>query len=102
MIFLNTPDVEVKEFILNCINILVLSHKNNLKNGWRVIFDLINLGLKEENKKVTSIAYQILNRIMKYNLDLIQDVFVDLIHTLTILGKKEDEQMALSAIEFVS
>jgi len=38
---------------------------------------------------------------MSHNLELIQDVFVDLIQSLTVLGRKDQEDMGIAAIEFV-
>ncbi|KAM3147892.1 hypothetical protein pb186bvf_000220 [Paramecium bursaria] len=97
-----SSDQEIKEFILSCINSIVLNHKSNIKSGWRVIFDLINLGLKEDNEKNSRIAFQILERIMNHNLDMIQDVFVDLIQSLSNLGRKDVEQMSLASVEFAN
>ncbi|CAD8200740.1 unnamed protein product [Paramecium pentaurelia] len=98
-IFLQS-NLEVKEFILSCINHIVLNHKHNIRSGWRMIFGLIALGLKEENDKICKIAFQILSQIMEHNLDLLQDVFIDLIQTLKVLAGKNQEDMALASIDF--
>jgi len=37
---------------------------------------------------------------MEHNLDLLQDVFIDLIQTLKILAGKNQEDMALASIDF--
>jgi brefeldin A-inhibited guanine nucleotide-exchange protein len=64
-------DSEVKEFILSCINHIVLNNYSNIRSGWKVIFGLINLGLKEEEERVYKISFSILSRIIEHNLDLI-------------------------------
>ena len=43
-------DIDIKEFIMSCMHSIVLNH--TLRSGWRVVFDLINLGLKEESDKL--------------------------------------------------
>lgn len=80
-IYLNVQveNEEIKEYILSCMHTIVLNYKSNIKSGWRVIFDLINFGLQEESDKISRSAFQILCRIMNHDLDMIQDVFVDLI-----------------------
>ena len=39
---------------------------------------------------------------MNHNLDMIQDVFVDLIQSLSNLGRKDVEQMSLASVEFAN
>ncbi|CAD8122619.1 unnamed protein product [Paramecium sonneborni] len=99
-IFLQS-NLEVKEFILSCINHIVLNHKHNIRSGWRMIFGLITLGLKEDNDKICKIAFQILSQIMEHNLHLLQDVFIDLIQTLKVLAGNNQEDMALASIDFI-
>ncbi|CAD8196568.1 unnamed protein product [Paramecium octaurelia] len=98
-IFLQS-NLDVKEFILSCINHIVLNHKHNIRSGWRMVFGLITLGLKEENDKISKMAFQILFQIMQHNLDRLQDVFIDLIQTLKVLAGKAQEDMALASIDF--
>jgi brefeldin A-inhibited guanine nucleotide-exchange protein len=75
-------DESMKEYILDCVNHIVLNYKYAIKGGWRIIFDLINYALAEESVIVSRSAYFILKRIMDNNLDMIGDVFVDLIQSL--------------------
>jgi brefeldin A-inhibited guanine nucleotide-exchange protein len=39
------------------MNHIVLNYKNNIKSGWRVIFDLINHALQEDSDKISRTAY---------------------------------------------
>jgi len=38
---------------------------------------------------------------MNHDLDMIQDVFVDLIQSLGKLGKKKQEDLALASVDFI-
>ncbi|CAD8047195.1 unnamed protein product [Paramecium sonneborni] len=89
-------DVDEKEFILLCVKQILQNSKTYIKSGYKVIFNLINVGLKEENDKISKLAFDLLKFI-----EIQESILIDLIQTYQILGKKDDENMAINSIQFV-
>ncbi|CAD8045987.1 unnamed protein product [Paramecium sonneborni] len=95
LIFVNS-DVDEKEFVLLCVKQILQNSKKHIKSGYKVIFNLINVGLKEENDKISKLAFDLLKFI-----EIQELILIDLIQTYQILGKKDNENMAINSIDFV-
>ncbi|CAD8140155.1 unnamed protein product [Paramecium octaurelia] len=95
IIYLNS-DADEKEFVLLCVKQILQNSKTYIKSGYKVIFNLINLGLKEENDTISKLAFDLLKFI-----EIQELILIDLIQTYQILGKKDNEYMAINSIEFV-
>ncbi|CAD8044148.1 unnamed protein product [Paramecium primaurelia] len=92
----NNSDFDEKEFVLLCVKQILQHSKTYIKSGYKVIFNLINLGLKEENEILSKLAFDLLKFI-----EIQELILIDLIQTYQILGKKDNENMAINSIEFV-
>ncbi|CAK78789.1 unnamed protein product (macronuclear) [Paramecium tetraurelia] len=92
----NNSDIEEKEFVLLCVKQILQNSKTYIKSGYKVIFNLINLGLKEENDTLSKLAFDLLRFI-----EIQELILIDLIQTYQILGKKDNENMAINSIDFV-
>ncbi|EGR32636.1 sec7 domain protein [Ichthyophthirius multifiliis] len=97
----NVQNIFIKIFILDCIRSFCTSYFHKIKSGWRIIFNIVNFALQEENQDLSNNSFQILKLILDNNLDIIYDFFADLVQCLASLSKKKDENYAFASIDYV-
>jgi len=71
---------DTREVILACVEQMIHLRVDNLKSGWRIFFDILLVGSKDRNNKVSLHALSILQGTIDKHLD-----------SLSILANKDDE-----------
>jgi len=107
MPFLDTwkkcENVDTREYIIVCINNLLINETKNIKSGWEIVLSIYKEVAKMNDEE--SIQKQILNilsNIAKNNYFEIKEIFEDLISCLILLIPKYQEQVMEIIESFVS
>lgn len=79
----------VKEFIISCLQQIVLTRTSNIASGWKTIFVILTT-CAEQEKPVLPTAFGLLTEILEKYFDVIkQNFFTDAIGALVAFGKNQ-------------
>lgn len=83
----NNENPDVRHIIVECITHMVDSQANNIKSGWKNIFNVLRLGAAESKKSVVELSFQTSSKIVtdhyEENFHLMIDSFRDAIKCLS-------------------
>lgn len=83
-IYLDNKDVyRTKEYVITCVNTLVLQEVKYIRSGWIVIFSLFSHVAEDENNDIVRKTFDAIIRIFNNNFNLVKDVFPELSSCLT-------------------
>ena len=93
---------EIKDLILRCIDIMILACADNIRSGWRSIFAIFEAAASQEKAEISTLAFEIIERLMlnKFNL-LIYD-FIELINCLVTFVACEHTVLSLGALHHLA
>ena len=96
----NSP--EIKELILRCIDIMVLACASNIHSGWRSLFSVFRVAAAHRKADIAGIAFEITERLMTQQFDLLIFDFVELMNCLVAFVAGPHSMISLSALEHLS
>ncbi|EGR34763.1 sec7 domain protein [Ichthyophthirius multifiliis] len=100
IIFLK-QNIFIKIFILDCIKAFCTNFYRKIKSGWKIIFNIINYAIQDNNTDLSKNAFQILKLIIDQDLNIIYDLYADIVQCLTSLSKNKEEKFAFTSIQYV-
>jgi Sec7-like guanine-nucleotide exchange factor len=93
---------EIKELILRCLDIMVLACASNIRSGWRSIFAVFSSAATNEKHEIAGIAFEITERLMTKQFDLLIHDFVDLMNCFVAFASGPHLLISLSALSYLS
>jgi brefeldin A-inhibited guanine nucleotide-exchange protein len=102
VIMSKSPTAEIKELILRCLDIMILACANNIRSGWRSIFSVFSAAAGHEKEDIAGIAFEITERLVTQQFDLLIYDFVELMNCLVAFVAGSHAQIALSALAHIS
>jgi brefeldin A-inhibited guanine nucleotide-exchange protein len=78
---------EIKDLVLRCIDIMIRACANNIRSGWKSIFSIFEVAASQETVEIANIAFDITDRLITQQFQLLIYDFVELINCLvTFVG----------------
>jgi Sec7-like guanine-nucleotide exchange factor len=93
---------EIKELILRCLDIMVLACAPNIRSGWRSIFSVFSSAAANDKQEIAGIAFEITERLMTQQFDLLIHDFVELMNCLVAFASGPHVLISLSALSHLS
>lgn len=93
---------EIHELILRCLDIMILACANNIRSGWRSIFSVFSVAAGHEKQDIAGIAFEITERLMTQQFDLLIFDFVELMNCLVAFVAGTHSLISLSALARLS
>ena len=82
IVMLKSRSVEVKDFILSCIDIMIRACASNIRSGWRGIFAILEVAANQDIIEISNLAFDIIERLMINQFELLIFDFVELMNCL--------------------
>ncbi|KAK6202334.1 guanine nucleotide exchange protein for ADP-robosylation factor [Scheffersomyces amazonensis] len=104
-IIVHNGSLEVKGFVLECINHMILAKASKIKSGWKTIFEVLTAAAKENKESLVMTAYKLANWIHKDYIAEVraQDSFKELVICFTTLAKNERfQRVSLLSLDVLS
>ncbi|KAJ8613377.1 hypothetical protein CTAYLR_002304 [Chrysophaeum taylorii] len=91
----------VREYVVECVDALVLSRADSIRSGWRSIFAVYAAAAHDDEPHVADLAYASLDRIVGQYLDHVALDFVELVNCVVAFAAapRARPQVALSALK---
>lgn len=91
----------VREYVIECLDALVLSRATSIRSGWRSIFAVYTAAAHDDEATVVELAYGSLDRIVGDHLDLVALDFVELVNCIVAFAAahRARPQIALTALK---
>jgi brefeldin A-inhibited guanine nucleotide-exchange protein len=97
-IIAGTMSLEIRDLVLRCIDIMIKACATNIRSGWKTIFSIVGIAAAQSSADVASIAFDIMERLMKNNFDLLVNDFVELLNCLAAFVSSGHTQLSLRAL----
>lgn len=99
VILARTRNLEIKDLVLRCIDVLVRACASNIRSGWRSIFVTFEVAAAQDSLEVARIALDITERLLFTQFDLLIYDFVELINCLVSFVASIHTTLSLRALE---
>jgi len=100
-IIADSNSVEIKDLVLRCIDIMIKACASNIRSGWKTIFSIIGIAACQSNSEVAIISFDIIERLMKENFELLVHDFVELMNCLVAFASSAHTQLSLRALPYM-
>lgn len=94
--------LEIKDLILRCIDIMIRACAPNIRSGWRTIFAILEVAAGQENPELSSLSFDIIERLMTQQFDLLIFDFVELMNCLVAFVAGPHLTVALKSLTHLS
>jgi brefeldin A-inhibited guanine nucleotide-exchange protein len=102
VIMSRSQSAEIKELILRCLDIMILACAPNIRSGWRSIFSVFSSAAANEKQEIAGIAFEITERLMTQQFDLLIHDFVELMNCFVAFASGPHVLISLSALSYLS
>lgn len=92
---------EIKDLVLRCIDIMILACAPNIRSGWKSIFAIFEVSTRESTE-IATIAFNITERLINKNFDLLVYDFVELINCLVAFVACLHAELSLRALHHLA
>jgi len=99
-----SSSVELRDLVLRCSENIILSRSKHIKSGWRVLLNVLTVGGHDPTSDVHSLAFSILNRLVKEHVDALDAHFPELVkclHSFASNLSNNDGGLASKAIDLL-
>jgi len=93
---------QIKDLILRCVDNMIQACSGNIRSGWRTIFLIFEASASQENKEVSSLSFQILEKLMARETGSLVFDLVDLMNCLVKFIAGPDTASSLKALGYLS
>ncbi len=94
------PEVSVREFVLRCVEQVIIFEASFLRSGWVTIFSVLANASYDSSGHITDVAYRILDYLVQNCLDLVVETyFSSLVVCIILFTRSESLDVALGSIK---
>lgn len=97
-----TKYIEIKDLILRCIDIMIQACASNIRSGWRVIFAILEVAAIQDNVDIASMGFEIIERLMTSQFDLLIFDFVELMNCLVAFVSGAVTQISIKSLSHLA
>lgn len=94
--------LEIKDLVLRCIDIMIRTCASNIRSGWRSIFVILEVAASQEVAEISIIAFDIIERLMTNQFDLLIFDFVELMNCLVSFVSGRHTVISMRALSYLS
>jgi brefeldin A-inhibited guanine nucleotide-exchange protein len=98
VILARTRSIEIKDLVLQCIDVLVRACASNIRSGWRSIFVTFEVAAAQDSQDIAKIALDITERLLVTQFDLLIYDFVELINCLVSFVASVHTPLSIKAL----
>lgn len=96
-----SKSLETKDLVLGCIDIMIRTCANNIRSGWRSIFAILEVAASQDSIEISNIAFDIIERLMDSQFDLLIFDFVELMNCLVAFVSGKNTSISMRALSFL-
>lgn len=101
VIIVRSRSVETKDLVLRCLDIMIRACASNIRSGWKSIFSIFEAAASQEMELAT-IAFEIIERLIAQQFELLVYDFVELINCLVAFAAGPHTGLSLKALVHLS
>lgn len=89
---------ELREFILSCLNNMLLAQASNVRSGWKSIFAVFATAGGDAEEQIAQLAFDILDRLVRSQFELVTNDFNYCVQCLVCLLEGPHSTISLGAL----
>ena len=93
---------QIRDLVLRCIDIMIKACASNIRSGWRTIFAIFEVAATQEVQEIASIAFEIIERLLETQFDLLIYDFVELMNCLVAFAAGGHSTLSLKALDHLA
>jgi brefeldin A-inhibited guanine nucleotide-exchange protein len=93
---------QIRDLVLRCIDIMIKACASNIRSGWRSIFSIFEVAATQEVQEIASIAFEIIERLLETQFDLLIYDFVELMNCLVAFSAGGHSVLSLKALDHLA
>ncbi len=82
VIMTKSKSFDIKEIVLNCIDVMIKACANNIRSGWKSIFSTLAIAVNCKKLEIAKYSYDIIERLLNSQFHLLVNDFVDIVNCL--------------------
>lgn len=101
IIMVKSKSLEIKDLVLNCIDIMIRACASNIRSGWRSIFSIFSVAASQDSLDTASLAFDITENLIVNQFELLIYDFVELMNCLVAFSASKHTFLSLKAISYI-
>jgi brefeldin A-inhibited guanine nucleotide-exchange protein len=101
IIMVKSKSLEIKDLVLNCIDIMIKACASNIRSGWRSIFSIFTVAASQDSLDTASLAFDITENLIVNQFELLIYDFVELMNCLVAFSASKHTFLSLKAISYI-
>eukprot|EP00960_Hanusia_phi_P077756 768738-Hanusia_phi.AAC.3 len=105
----NSKTTEIRELVVRCLTQVVRSTARNIKSGWKIAFQVLNMAGRDESDAIVLLAFDLVRKVIHESfLQVISDpahghlAYADCLNCLGVFAKQQrSRDIALEAIDLM-
>jgi brefeldin A-inhibited guanine nucleotide-exchange protein len=89
----NINNYKIKEYVLTCVNLIVLRDCKTIKSGWTIIIEIYSLSAEDESKDIVRKAFEALEKLISKDFILIKENFLEVANCLVKFSNSHPEKV---------
>jgi brefeldin A-inhibited guanine nucleotide-exchange protein len=94
--------LEIKDLVLRCIDIMIRACATNIRSGWRSIFAILEVAASQDVAEISTIAFEIMERLMNNQFHLLIFDFVELMNCLVSFVSGSNTPISVRALSHLA
>jgi Domain of unknown function (DUF1981) len=90
--------VEIREFVLRCVDNLIAARRDNIRSGWKSIFAVLATAARDSDASITQLAWSMLDGLVTRHMASLTYDFLDLTKCLLAFVEGTRPELSLAAI----
>lgn len=92
----------IRDLVLRCIDIMIRACSSNIRSGWRTIFAIFEVAASQEITEIANIAFEITERLMTSQFELLIYDFVELMNCLVAFAAGAHTTLSIKALNHLA
>lgn len=101
-IMMKSNSNDIRDIVLNCLDVMIKTCASNIRSGWKTIFSIFEVAVTCEKVEIGQYAYNITDRLLTQQFDLIVNDFVEIMHCLVAFVACKHTTISLAALNHLS
>ena len=102
IIVARSKSTEIKHLVLICISIMIKACVTNIRSGWRTIFTIFEVAASQDVLEISSVAFDITEKLMTEQFELLIYDFVELMNCLVAFVAGTHSSISLKALNHLA
>ena len=102
IIVARSKSAEIKHLVLICISIMIKACVTNIRSGWRTIFTIFEVAASQDVLEISSVAFDITEKLMTEQFELLIYDFVELMNCLVAFVAGAHNSISLKALNHLA